>query len=80
MFRHSPSLPVWERGLKQLIAQADKNLTKSLPVWERGLKQYLIFTYNSDNRSLPVWERGLKPPCYTRRFGLLRRSPCGSVD
>ena len=32
------SLPMWERGLKQLTADSLETDCKSLPMWERGLK------------------------------------------
>ena len=33
------SLPVWERGLKQVKRILTTTEQESLPVWERGLKQ-----------------------------------------
>ena len=54
------SLPVWERGLKQLIQRIKCTSIQSLPVWERGLKHQWRAKMRQVYPSLPVWERGLK--------------------
>ena len=48
------SLPVWERGLKQVGNDEKITITRSLPVWERGLK-----------RTSAVWTSGhrSRSPC-----------------
>ena len=74
------SLPVWERGLKQVDLKNAASRFESLPVWERGLKQEIESKNKIVDKSLPVWERGLKPYGLLNMVFHLSRSPCGSVD
>ena len=59
-FHYNLSLPVRERGLKQLNRCSFIKGISSLPVRERGLKLISIVFQDIDKLSLPVRERGLK--------------------
>ena len=74
------SLPVRERGLKQLKGDFQAQTNGSLPVRERGLKQYIVRPFWVWAMSLPVRERGLKLALVAAGVFESRRSPCGSVD
>ena len=54
------SLPVRERGLKQLRQDDNALADRSLPVRERGLKPVPPVQDDGNTTSLPVRERGLK--------------------
>ncbi len=54
------SLPMRERGLKQIVACNYKQSCQSLPMRERGLKPNTNIAINYLCGSLPMRERGLK--------------------
>ena len=75
------SLPMWERGLKHNLINAELIVKTSLPMWERGLKPFLEELSLTDSQVAPhvgAWiETSLR--LLPARSGH-SRSPCGSVD
>ena len=76
----TPSLPLWERGLKCLYILVLHRLYLVAPLVGAWIEIGLFDVASPFTPSLPLWERGLKSSGIFIAVKLHCRSPCGSVD
>ena len=72
------SLPLWERGFKQLMYRTLVARHLSLPLWERGFKHLKRKSNPLDFLSLPLWERGFKRGVTRKIKNAIERADQGS--